>query len=39
MSRRKKTDYIIIHSTNTKPNEELSAIDIDENTGKKDYLR
>ena len=39
MSRRKKTDYIIIHSTNTKPNEELSAIDIDEKHRKKGLLK
>jgi N-acetyl-anhydromuramyl-L-alanine amidase AmpD len=39
MSRRKETNYIIIHSTNTKPNVDLSARDIDEKHRKKGLLK
>ena len=39
MSKRKKTNYIIVHSTNTKPNEDLSARDIDERHRKKGLLK
>ena len=39
MSRRKKTNYIIIHSTNTKPNVDIGAIDIDEKHRKRGLLK
>ena len=39
MSKRKKTNYIIVHSTNTKPNENLSARDIDEKHRKRGLLK
>ena len=39
MSKRKKTNYIIVHSTNTKPNEDLSARDIDERHRKRGLLK
>ena len=39
MSRRKETNYIIIHSTNTKPNVDLSARDIDETHRKRGLLK
>jgi N-acetylmuramoyl-L-alanine amidase len=39
MSRRKETNYIVIHSTNTKPNVNLSARDIDERHRKRGLLK
>lgn len=39
MSRRKTTEYIIVHSTNTKPNVDLSARDIDERHRKRGLLK
>ena len=39
MTRRKTTDYIVVHSTNTKPNVDLSARDIDERHRKRGLLK
>jgi N-acetylmuramoyl-L-alanine amidase len=39
MTRRKTTDYIVVHSTNTKPNVDLSARDIDESHRKRGLLK
>jgi len=39
MSRRKKTSYIIVHSTKTRPNVELCARDIDEEHRKNGLLK